>query len=121
MVGVAVGVAVGVGVAVVADGDGEAPPHAAPLSVNAVGFAFVPLKVPLKPTVVVPPAAREPFQLALVTVTVSPLCDQVPFHPWVTCWLPGNVKPSVHALTAEPPLVIATLAVNPPGQLDVTE
>src|SRR6266700_3915015 len=49
------------------------------------------------PTVPVPPCATdsadapvpsEPFQLAFVTVTFFPDCDQFPFHPWASCWLP---------------------------------
>ncbi len=32
--------------------------------------------------------ARAPFQLALVTVTVSPDWDQFPDQPCVSCWFP---------------------------------
>jgi hypothetical protein len=34
-------------------------------------------------------AASEPFQLALVTVTAWPLCDQLPLQPWASAWFPA--------------------------------
>jgi hypothetical protein len=42
----------------------------------------------LAPIWVAAPVARDPFQEALVTVTVWPDCDQFPDQPWVSCWLP---------------------------------
>jgi hypothetical protein len=97
------------------------PPHAVPLSVNAAGLVLAPVKEPLNPIEVLPPAASEPFQLSLVTVTCSPLCVQMPSQPLLTCWLPGKLKPSVQLVIAAAPLVIVMLPVNPPGQLLVTE
>lgn len=119
---VGVGVGVDVGDEVDGDGVGEVPVvHDAPFSVNAVGLALVPVTLALKPIGVLAPAASEPFQLSLVTVTCSPLCVQVPSHPLVTCWLPENVKTSVQLVIAVDPLVIVILPENPPGQLVATE
>lgn len=88
---------------------------------NAVGLALVPVTLALKPIGVLAPGASEPFQLALVTVTCSLFCVQVPSHPLVTCWSPENVKTSVQLVIAVAPLVIVILPENPPGQLVVTE
>jgi hypothetical protein len=124
---VVVGVGVGVGVDVgEVDGEGVgegAVVQAAPLSVNAVGLALVPVTLALKPIGVLAPGASEPFQLSLVTVTCSLPCGcvQVPSHPLVTCWLPENVKTSVQLVIAVAPLVMVILPVNPPGQLVATE
>jgi len=43
----------------------------------------------LAPICTLPLVASEPFQDALVTVTLCPVCDQVPFQPWASCWLPA--------------------------------
>jgi hypothetical protein len=127
-VGVAVPVGVGDGLGVgevlalgVGLGDVEPLPQAAPFTENAVGLELLPLTDPLNPIVALPPVARAPFQLSLVTVTFSPDWDQVPFQPLDTCWLPGNVNARVQLVIAEPLLVIVTLPVKPPGQLLGTE
>ena len=52
------------------------------------------------------PADRLPFQLALVTVTVSPDWLQLPSQPWVSCWFPEYVYCRVQLETAELLLVI---------------
>ena len=57
------------------------PLHATPFRVNAVGVSMEPLRLKLAPRPVEAPVAREPFQLRLLTVTVLPLCAQVPFQP----------------------------------------
>jgi len=69
--------------------------------------------VPWKPKLAEPPVARPPFQVTLDAVTAVPVCFTVAFHELVTCWLPVNVQPSAHELTAEPPLVTVTSAVKP--------
>jgi len=56
--------------------------------VNAAGAVLVPLDAEVGPIEVEAPVASAPFQLALVTVTVSPDWDQFPDQPWVSCWLP---------------------------------
>jgi hypothetical protein len=63
--------------------------HVVPLSVNAASAAPAPAEVKLAPIDVEAPSARAPFQLALVTVTSCPDCDQVPFQPWLRCWSPA--------------------------------
>jgi hypothetical protein len=86
----------GVGLAALAVGDGEgdglgdaaAPPQVVPFSVKLAGAALLPLPLKLAPICADPCVARLPFQLALVTVTVWPDCDQFPFQPWVSVWLP---------------------------------
>jgi hypothetical protein len=64
------------------------------------------------------PVARVRFQSRLVAVTLAlPAgCVQFALQPWVTRWLPGNAKASVHPLIGSPRFVILTLAVNPPPQ-----
>jgi hypothetical protein len=49
----------------------------------------------------------------LTTETASPLWDTVPFHSWVTCWLPGKVHATVHEVIGAPRLVTDTLAPKP--------
>ena len=46
----------------------------------------------MKPIEVLAPVASAPFQLALATVTLYPLCVQVPLQPLATCWSPGKAK-----------------------------
>jgi hypothetical protein len=83
-VAVAVGVTDAVGV-------GSVPPplQLTPLRVNAVGLVLVPEYVPLKPTFVVAPEARLPFQDALVILTCLAVCVSTPFHAVPACWLPA--------------------------------
>ena len=97
-----------------------APLQATPLRVNAVGAALPPELVAVKPRVTELPVPSVPFQLELVTVTFWPLCDQVPFQPLLTFWLPGKAKPSVHELSAAPLLVTSMLPWNPLDQSLVT-
>jgi hypothetical protein len=67
-----------------------------------------------------PPAAIAPSKLEFLTETAFPVCVNVPFHPVVMSWLPGNVQPSVQPLTAIV-LPIVTLAVKPlPQSLGIT-
>ena len=81
-----------------------------------VGFELLPFQEPLNPRLTVCPGAIVPFQLALVIVTELPDCEKVPFHPCVTVWPLAKVNFRVQPLmVAEPLLVIAMLAVKPPG------
>ena len=68
------------------------------------------------PIWVEPPAARLPFQLALVTVMFSPLCDQLPLQPSDSVWFPEYEYPSVQLVMAEPLLVIVTASEKPVPQ-----
>lgn len=84
------------------------------MTVKPLGAALVPLYEPLKPMLVDPPAASEPFQGALVTVTAAPVWLYVALQPCVTFWSPGNVKPSCHDDHAdEPVFVTVSAAVKP--------
>jgi hypothetical protein len=67
------------------------------------------------------PAARLPFQDALVTVTVFPDWDQVPDQPWVSVWFPANVKVTVHPVSALEPAVMFRPIWNPLPQSLTTE
>ena len=62
------------------------------------------------------------FQLAALTVTCWPLCDQVPFQPpWTASPDAGNANVSCHGLMAVPPLLVIVIdALKPPGQLLLT-
>jgi hypothetical protein len=94
---------------------GQATEQAAPLSVNAAGFPFVPFHVPVNPKVAVPPAGRDPFQLTLVTVAVLPLPVTVAFQAWPMVWPLGNVHCSVQPFTALLPVLrIVTSPWKPP-------
>jgi hypothetical protein len=70
----------------------------------------------LAEVVVVAPVARLPFHDALVTVMFGPSCDQSPFQPFCSFWLPAKEKRRVQPLRASPRLVMPTLAVNPEPQ-----
>ena len=57
----------------------------------------------------------DPFQLMLAAVTRAPDCAQVALQPWLTFWPAfGKSNASVQLVMAEPRLVMATFAVNPP-------
>jgi len=88
VLGVVDGVVLGVVDGVVVGG-GVVPPHVTPLTANDVGAALVPEYEKFAAGLTEPPLATEPFQEVLVTVTVLPDCDQVPFHPLCTVWLPA--------------------------------
>src|SRR6266568_6917148 len=94
--------------------------HTVLLRKIAVGAGSWPVSVPLNPTSTVPPfAAIVPFQLALVTVTVWPVCDHVPFQPDCTpSPAAGQVNVMVQPLTAlVARLVMVIPAPKPPDQL----
>ena len=50
----------------------------------------------------------------MVAVTFGPDWVSAAFQIWVTCWFPGNIQVTVHAVTGLPRLVTDTLAVKPP-------
>ena len=75
---------------------------------------------PLKPIAAEPLVARLPFQLALTAVTLVPAWEYVALQPWVICWPAVKSHVSVQAVSGLPRLVIATLALNPPGHWDET-
>src|SRR2546421_2201386 len=70
----------------------------------------------------VSPAARRRLKSALVTVTVLPVCVQVPFQPPACCCqLVGQAKVSVQpSIGFEPLLVMSMLATKPLPQLLVS-
>ena len=92
------------------------PVQVVPLSANDAGTGLAPLHAPTNPIDVDAPVPSDPFQLMLAAETRAPDCVQVALQPCVTCWLAfGKSNVSVQLVTAEPRLVMATLAVNPPG------
>jgi len=85
-----------------------------------VGAGSWPVSVPLNPMLTDPPlAGMVEFQLAALTVTVWPLCDQVPSQPpWTASPDAGKVNVSCQGLMAVLPLlVIVMAALKPPPQL----
>ena len=97
------------------------PVQVTPLKLIALGTEFVPEYEPLKPKLTEAFVPTEPLYVALVTVTDWPDWLTVPFHSWVTCWLPGKVQATFQELTALPRLVIETLAPKPAFHWLVTE
>ncbi len=94
-----------------------------PFSVNEVGELLAPLKVPLNPTVKLPPLAMLLFQSALLaTVTCAlfagcvndtgqPFCSRCPF---------GKLNTSVQPFVMAGPLLLMTMLAPkplPPSQL----
>lgn len=51
----------------------------------------------MKPNVVVPPAAKVPFQLAFVAVTAEPLAVTVALQDWVMRWPVASCQPTASA------------------------
>jgi hypothetical protein len=89
--------------------------QALPLIVNAVGLGLVPLTDPAKPMLADAFVASRPFQLALVAVTVCPVCVQPAFHPCVTCWLEvGKVNVRVQPSIGSPRLTTVIEVPKPP-------
>ena len=80
-----------------------------------MGTELVPFHVPMKPNVVVAPAARVPFQAAFDAVTVAPLLVSVAAHAWVIVWPLAYVHDAVQPLIAEAPAVTVTSPWKPPG------
>jgi hypothetical protein len=71
---------------------------------------------PVKPNVVVAPAASEPFQEAFLTVTVEPLVVYVPLQSWVTCSPLVKVHLAVQPEIAAGPAFTVTVLWKPPDQ-----
>jgi hypothetical protein len=81
--------------------------QAVPLTVNAVGLAFVELfQLARNPTLTLALAAIVEFQDAPVTVTVAPLWAKLPFQSCEMVWPLANVQLSVQLLSAEPPVLV---------------
>ena len=119
--GVEVGPGVGVGPGGVTVGGGTVPPQAAPFRVKDVGAGLLPLCVPWKPKLTVPPLAPiVPFQwpALLAAEAVEPLCEKFAFQPLVICCPALNVQESVYPCTAVLLLLVTTIsAVKPVFQL----
>jgi hypothetical protein len=62
----------------------------------------------MKPNVVVPPAARVPFQLAFVAVTAEPLAVTVALQDWVMRWSVASCQPTVQLAVPVLPAVTVT-------------
>jgi hypothetical protein len=82
--------------------------RALPFSAKAGGEVLLLVKLPVKPTVTVPPGDIEGSWDAFVTLTDSPDCVKEPFHSCVTFWLPGNVQSSAQPLTGAGPVFVIT-------------
>ena len=103
---------------------GVVPPlQAVPFSVNAVGALLVPLNVPLKPAVKLPPVAMLLFQSALLaTVTCALLAGWLndTGQPFCSRWPFGKLNSSVQPLVMAAPLLVMTMLAPkplPPSQL----
>lgn len=79
------------------------------------GAAVVPVADPMKPKVVLVPAAMLPLWLTLRAVTVEPLADTVAFQAWLTFSPLAKLQVTVQPLIAEPPAVTRISAWKPPG------
>ncbi|GAA1746446.1 hypothetical protein GCM10009681_16990 [Luedemannella helvata] len=70
----------------------------------------------MKPTsITVAPLATEPFHDALRTVTVFADCENVPFQPCETTWLPGKSNVRAQLDQASPTFWMLKLPVKPVG------
>ena len=67
-------------------------PQGEPLTVNEAGAKLLDVHDPSKPTVALPAGAREPFQVAFVTVTAAPDWTNEPFQEDTIRWSPPNEK-----------------------------
>ncbi len=76
-----------------------------------VGVVRLPLLVPRKPKVVVPPAAMVPLELAFLAVTVVPEVARVAFQLLVTFGTAEKPSLTVQPLTAVLPARTVTSAV----------
>ncbi len=70
----------------------------------------------MKPKVVLPFGATEPFHDSLRTVTFEPEPDRTPPHIWLMVCEPGQVQFTVQPLTAEFPARTVTSPCQPPDQ-----
>ena len=64
-------------------------------TLNAAGFVFAPVQLPVKPKLTDEPAATFAFQVTFFAVTVAPDCVGSAFQACVTFWPSGNDQPSV--------------------------
>ena len=90
--------------------------HVAPFTLNDVGAEFVPFQVPLKPGpgFTLAPAATPLLYEALVTVTLPPVWETLPFQSCVIVCPLTNANVRVQLLQAVVPvLVIAMFALKP--------
>ena len=90
------------------------------VQVTVAGAVLAPVKVPVKPQLVVALAARRPFQAAFLAVTVSPEVVTVALHVLLNRCPFGQVQLTVHAVIAALPAVTVTSPWNPPGHEFVT-
>ena len=81
------------------------------MQVNA-GLLGTPFAV--YPNVVLAPAASDPFQDRLTTVTDDPDTVSVPFHSWVMLCPLASVHRTVQPWVADPPAFTVTWPWNPP-------
>jgi hypothetical protein len=97
------------------------PVQATPLTANDVGFTLVPVWLPMKPGLTVPPLATEPFHDSLATVTWVPLCVKRPLQPCVTRWPLAKENVRFHEVHASPTLRMTMLPWKPLFHEPVTE
>ena len=91
-----------------------------PFSVKAVGVSIEPERLKSAPMPVEPPVAIAPFQLRLATLTVLPLCDQVPLQPLESVSDPAYEYCRFQLVIAGPSLVIVISTWKPVPQFDAT-
>ena len=91
-----------------------------PLRVKLVGVSIEPERLKSAPIPVEPPVAREPFQLRLATLTVLPLCDQVPLQPLESVSDPAYEYCRFQPVIAGPSLVMLIVTWKPVPQFDAT-
>ena len=77
--------------------------------------------VPVKPTVVDPPAGMVAFQASLENITIDPLGEYFAPHAWLMVCPAGKLKCTIQPFTAAVPARTVTEPWNPPDQLLVTE
>lgn len=94
--------------------------HVTPLRVKVVGVSIEPERLKSAPMPVEPPVAREPFQLRLATLTVLPLCDQVPLQPLESVSEPAYEYCRFQLVIAGPSLVMLIVTWKPVPQFDAT-
>ena len=74
---------------------------------------LAPLHDPMKPKVVLAPAARLPFHERLLAVTLEPLLLRLVPQDWLTVCRSGKVQETVQPLLADEPAFTVTSAWNP--------
>ena len=91
-----------------------------PFSEKVVGVSIEPERLKSAPMPVEPPVAIALFQLRLATLTVLPLCDQVPLQPLESVSDPAYEYCRFQLVIAGPSLVMVISTWKPVPQFDAT-